>query len=194
MKKVERLQLVEAQFGREYVLPYRLCLTWEEVVAAITKFERAGHTWGMRTDTPDGTHQGFLLPFILHGTRARARQLVRKHGQRLLYIVSHNITRYLCNGVALLVDPEHIYIEYADSNPKLPQRLMYSKAAGGVKQIGIGFSSYLPVRIGDFVVRCFKPHEVRRYRFDEVYYLIVTKGVREVTFSVRAGDRRLVIW
>ena len=124
MKKLDRLKWVAENFGPEFVLPYRPCTSWSEVDQAISHFESAGHTWGLRTDTLNGDTQGYHLPFLLHGSREEALRIYQETEGKLVYIVSWNITSYVCNGVALPVDESNIFFEWA-CHPTRSQREMY---------------------------------------------------------------------
>jgi len=92
MKKVERLQYIEREWGPEWVLPYRACSTWEEIRQAIQTLRAAVGWIGMRTDWPGGPSQGTNLPFVYHVNEEKAREIWDEHGDRLSYIV--------CGGVS----------------------------------------------------------------------------------------------
>jgi hypothetical protein len=194
LKKIERLRWLQATFGRDAVLPYETCVTWEEILAAIRRFERAGCTWGMRTDTVNGQTQGYSLPFVLHGSLEEARGIWDEHGTEFVYIVSQNILRYDLNGVAVSIDPEHALVEINDVDRDVSQRGMY--IPGHTRAFGLGPSRGIVIENAIFV-RCVDPESwyARDRRLDRVYeFLRWTPGIEELTFSVRAGDRRLVLW
>jgi len=193
MRKVERLRFIENRFGNQFVLPYVECHRKQELAAAIEGFESDGVTWGLRTDVKDGTAQGFGLPFILDGTFDGAMKLFRQYGDRLTYIVSHNILDYHCNGVAVPHDKDHVFFEINpfDNNS---QRRMYDHSEN-LRVLFVGESRR--VLNQDRFYPGFKPEDsyARDLRLSDIYNLIVgSNDVDEVTFSVRNPDKKIVIW
>ncbi len=191
MKKVARLRWIQARFGPNYVLPYLECRNWEDVESAVDHFENERKlSWGMRTDTRNGSTQGYSLPFVHHGTLARAREVWDAHGEKLTYIVSKNIKRVRLNAVAILIDLEHIVVEWNDKEPEASQRTMY-KHPENLRQLALGPSGGI---IWPMIpMRCVSPVHTGWWRFDEVYKLMTQTGEKEVTFSVTL-DGDLVIW
>ena len=109
MKKIERLRFVENRFGEEFVLPYKICYDEEQITKAIREFESEGSTWGMRTDLSYGKNQGNLLPFGTKGSLSEALKVFEKYKKELVYIISHNILDYACNGVATPCNDEEVF-------------------------------------------------------------------------------------
>ncbi len=202
MKKLARLKWVEENFGPEFVLPYRACTTWTQVVKAIREFESAGHTWGLRTDTRDGKTQGFLLPFQLRGTVDGAKQIFEETGGKLTYIISHNILSYVCNAVAVPIDQEYIFFEWS-CHPTRSQREMYEdpelirEVVVGPFPSSHGHQLLLCGRELGPLIRGLTPESnlAVDLRLSTIYHLLVGRSdVDEVTFSVRAPDKKVVIW
>ena len=192
MKKIERLREIEAKFGKEFVLPYRLCSGWPQITKAIGYFERRGITWGLRTDTRDGTEQGYGCPFLFRGSVEEAQKIFQTHGRKLYYIVCENVPEVLLHGVAWPAGEDDIFIEFNDKEPDISQRAMYNNPKN-LRIIAVGPSN-LVMRLKQ-PVRCFSPIYVRDKCFDEVYRLMMChREVKEITFSVRAHDHRLIIW
>jgi hypothetical protein len=197
MKKIDRLRWIEKTFGQEFVLPYFFCHNWEEILEAINTFESSGKTWGLRTDicgseTP-GQTQGILYPFLFQGSVDGAKKLWKENGEKLHYLVSLNILEVTCHGVAELLDPEHIFIEFNDKEPFISLRDMYNNMEN-VRRIGVGPSAF--ITRWETVVRCFHPEEVSIYRFDDLYRLMVSTKLVEKTieFTITDVPKRIIIW
>ena len=193
MKKIERLKFIESEFGKEFVLPYKVCHDEKDITKAVREFELKKATWGMRTDLASGNNQGYLLPFILKGSLDKALNVFRERGRELVYIISHNILNYACNGVAIPFDEEHVFFEI---NPKdnVSQRNMYDNPSN-LRQLFIGPSR--KIFYENMFFNGFKPEDDYVYdlRLSEIYNLVVGRGdVNEVTFSVRKPDKKVVIW
>ena len=195
MRKVERLQQVAKRFGPEFVLPYRVCHSWEEIEEVVREFESRGQTWGVRTDFATGFEQGFDLPFELHGTMEKVRAMWKKNGSELGYIVSWNILTNHCQAVAIVVDKEHVFFEYNPFEPEISQRYMYENP-GNLRHLIVGpfRRSYLPHPQYSF--RVFQPEDpmIRDLCFDVIYQLGLKPGDEEVTFTVRSPDKKVIIW
>ena len=193
MKKAERLKFIRTNFGERFVLPYEECFNEKDIVAAVDRFESEGFTWGLRTDLVDVNVQGYHLPFILRGTLDEALKVFRQHGNKLTYIASQNILNYLCNGVAIPHDEEHVFFEV---NPvdNVSQRGMYDNPEN-LRNFFIGERRKILYN-GRFYPG-FKPEDnyVHDLKLSEIYSLIVgRKDIDEVTFSVRNPDKKIVIW
>lgn len=191
MKKVARLKWVEETFGKDFVLPYRVCHNRAELCLAISGFERVKKTWGMRTDTRNGETQGFNLPFVHHGTPQKAAEVWDKHGDSLVYIVSENVLRRQYSAVALKLDPEHVYFEWNEKEPTISQREMY-KRPENLRQIVLGPNNYIFPWNG-LPIRSVRPEYAAFLKFDQIYDVMVHLDVDETTFTLR-DDGRLVVW
>lgn len=193
MKKIERLKWIENNLGPEFVLKYFLCKNWEEINKAIDFFENQKNSWGMRTDMREGIIQSYLSPFLFHGNRKDAFKIWNKNREFLYYIIYENILVYLCNGVAVRVDEEHIIIEFNDKEPDSPQRDMY-KHPQNLRIIGVGpLSMILHPKRHDLLVRCFNPEETMIYSFEIIYRLMIYSTVEEITFSIKPSGK-IIIW
>lgn len=193
MKKVERLRFIEKNFGKKYVLPYKECTNERQIIRTVKKFESDGFTWGMRTDLTDGSEQGCLMPFILRGNLDEVLRVFGKWKDKLVYIVSHNILDYVLNGVATLHDSENVFFEI---NPidNVAQRHMYDNPKN-LRQFFVG--EWRRNFHDGLFYPGFKPEDSYPYDFglSEVYYLLCGRtDVKEITFSVRHPDRKVVIW
>lgn len=197
MKKLERLKFIAERFGPEFVLPYYACYSWPQIVEAVNCFESRGRTWGFRTDVRDGWEQGFQLPFVLHGTLERILEVWEANGPKLEYIVGQNVTLVIYHAVAIPVDNEHVFFEWNDQEPTISQRAMYNHPEN-LSQILVG-----PARRSDASVIAqgmpfpvMKPEDCKvvDLGFDRVYRLMVGQNVDEITFTVRANDRKMIIW
>lgn len=189
MKKLDRLRRIEETFGVDYVLPYQACLSMDAIENTAVAFDRAGKTWGMRTDFRNGAEQGFNLPFLQKGTISEARRIYSEHGHSLVYIVSENILKYRLNAVAMKIDKDHVFFEW-NLDPDIPQRKMYDNLSD-IRRIAVGPSGAV-LAFGEFF-RCVSPEVTSWYRFDKVYDVLVHSEETEATFSVR-DDGKLVIW
>ena len=145
----------------------------------------------MRTDTRDGSVQGFNLPFVHHGTPEKAGEVWEKYGTKLAYIVSENVLRRRYSAVALKLDPEHILFEWNDKEPEISQRQMYSKV-DNLSRLVLGPNN-LVFREDGVSMRSVRPEYTSRLRFDEIYDVMVHYDVDETTFTLRE-DGKLVVW
>lgn len=192
MKKLDRLKWVEETFGRDYVLPYRVCFDLQSLFLAISGFEIVKKTWGMRTDFRNGTTQGFNLPFVHHGTPEKAAEVWDKYGDKLLYIVSENVLRRRYSAVAIKVDPEHVYFEYNAKEPEISQRDMY-KRRENLSYLVLGPNNLIYPWPGAEPIRSVRPEYTRDLKFDVIYDVMVHSDVDEATFTLRE-DGKLVVW
>ncbi len=192
MKKIDRLKWIGAHYGSEFVTPYIVCRNRNEILGAIHRFESSGHTWGLRTDTPEGQTQATHCPFLFKGTTDEAKRIWNENGRQLYYIVCENIFEYVCHGVAEPFDAEHIYIEFNDKEPFISLRGMWEHPKN-LRHIVVGPSGY--VIKGHVPIRCFHPEDASYFRFDRLYELMLSGTADEdrVEFSV-SDKRRLVIW
>lgn len=190
LKKIERLRWVEKTFGADFVLPYFYCTNWSEIENAIKWFEDRKMGWGMRTDTRDGISQGYGCPFLFKGNLKEAHDIWQNNDKSLYYIVSENILEYFCNGVAILLDDEHIFVEFNAEEHDIPQRRMYDNPQN-LRRIGVGPASY--VMYNENIVRSFNPEEVTYYCFDRIYFPMIWYKIGEVTFSVRP-NKQVIVW
>lgn len=191
MKKVARLKWIEETFGKDYVLPYRVCKDHYDIFLAISCFEMVKKTWGMRTDFRDGESQGFNLPFVHHGTPEAAAKVWDEYKDKLVYIVSENVLRRRYSAVAIKMDPEHIFFEWNDKEPEISQRAMY-KNLGNLRRIVLGPNN-LVFREDGIAYRSVRPEYTSDLRFDEIYDVMVHFDVKETTFTLR-DDGKLVVW
>jgi hypothetical protein len=215
MKKLEVLQRNRDLFGDDLVLPYVACYSWPQIKEVALRFEQAGNTWGMRTDWIEGKTQKNHLPFLMDGSLEKAKVVWDEFSTKLVYIVSHNILNYRVSGVACPVidryagtNDELVFIEYNPTN--VSQRAFdQPENIHNVKRVLVGpfysslsFRSSMPVNldwwgvslVGVPVISCTSP--LAQYlRFDKLYHLLVgDRQIREVAFSVRNPDGKLVIW
>lgn len=191
MKKVARLKWIEETFGKDYVLPYRVCKDHYDIFLAISGFEMVKKTWGMRTDTKDGSTQGISLPFVHHGTPQAAAKVWDEWKDKLVYIVSENILRRRYSAVAVKMDPEHVFFEWNDKEPEISQRAMY-KNLGNLRRIVLGPNN-LVFREDGIAYRSVRPEYTSDLKFDEIYDIMVHFDVKETTFTLRE-DGKLVVW
>ncbi|MFH1178447.1 MAG: hypothetical protein V1711_01850 [bacterium] len=194
MKKIDRLRWIEETFGKEFVLPYVLCNDLQDILNAINAFEATGKTWGFRTDTREGQTQGILCPFLFKGTINGARKIWNENKKKLYYLVCENILEVRCHGVAVLLDAEHIFIEFNDKEPFISLRDMY-KHPKNLRHIGIGPSSFVFVWEIPTPIRCFHPEETSMYSFDRLYRLMVSIKLREIVVEFTVTDKKkIIIW
>jgi hypothetical protein len=197
MKKVERLEFIERIFGKEFVLPYRVCYNLRDIERAAREFESLGYGWGMRTDSKEGHQAAFGSPFIMRGNLEDAKKIWEMDKEKLIYIVSHNILRYHLNGVAYPIDDEHIFFEINDIDKDKSQRAMYDNPRN-LKRFVIGPSRkyILPLPFPQILLDVFKPEDnfTIDNRLSEIYNIAVGRDIDEVTFSVREDDKKVVIW
>lgn len=191
MKKVARLKWIEETFGKDFLLPYRVCFDREDLFLAISEFTMTQKTWGIRTDTKDGTIQGFNLPFIHHGTPENAAELWDKYGLKLVYIVVENVLRRRLSAVAIKIDAEHVLFEWNDKEAEISQRQMYNKP-DNLRQIVLGPNNYVFPWNGP-AIRSVRPEYASDLRFDRIYDVMIHSEVDETTFTLRA-DNKLVVW
>lgn len=191
MKKVARLKWIEETFGKDFVLPYRVCKDHYDIFLAISIFEMSKKTWGMRTDFPEGHTQGFGLPFLFHGTPEGAAKIWDANKDKLVYIVSENILRYKLQAVAVKLDDEHVLFEWNDKEPEISQRQMY-KHPENLRQLALGPNNLVFPWNGS-PLRSVRPEYAADLQFDRIYDVMVHSNVDEATFSIR-DDGRLVIW
>lgn len=193
MKKLARLEWIERTFGRDYVLPYRVCKDHYEIFLAVSGFEIVKKTWGIRTDFHNGTSQGFNLPFIHHGTPQEAAKLWDEYGTKLIYIVCENVLRRRYSAVAVKIDSEHIYVEWNDKEPEISQRQMYRNLEN-LRRIAVGPNNLVFPWPGGDPVRSVRPEYVRDLKFDQIYDVMIhDPDVKETTFTLRE-DGKLVVW
>jgi hypothetical protein len=192
MKKLARLKWIEETFGREFVLPYRICFDAEQITLAIAGFETAKKTWGMRTDTREGNTQGFNLPFVHHGTPEKAMEVWEKYKEKLVYIVSENVLRRRYSAVAMKLDPEHVYFEYNAKEPEISQRDMY-KRLENLSYLVVGPNNLVFPWPGGEPVRSVRPEYTQDLKFDQIYDVMIHSEVDEITFTLRE-DNKLVVW
>lgn len=191
MKKVARLKWIEETFGKDFVLPYRVCNDQYEIFLAISIFEMSKKTWGMRTDTKEGTTQGFSLPFVHHGTPGEAAKVWDKHKEKLVYIVSENVLRRRLSAVAIKLDAEHILFEWNGKEAEISQREMY-KRPENLRQIVLGPNNLVFPWDGA-PIRSVRPEYTADLKFDEIYDVMVHSDVDETTFTLRS-DNKVVVW
>jgi hypothetical protein len=192
VKKVARLKWIEETFGKDFVLPYKVCRDHYEIFLAISGFEMAKRTWGMRTDFRDGATQGFNLPFVHHGTPEKAAEVWDKHKESLVYIVSENVLRRRYSAVAIKVDQEHVYFEYNAKEPEISQRDMY-KRRENLSYLVLGPNNLIWPWPGADPIRSVRPEYARDLKFDEIYDIMIHSDVDEATFTLRS-DGKLVVW
>jgi hypothetical protein len=191
VKKVARLKWIQETFGKDFVLPYRVCKDQYEIHLAICIFEMGKKTWGMRTDTSTGQTQGFNLPFLFKGTPEGAAKIWDEHQHKLEYIVSENVLKVRLQAVAVKLDPEHVFFEWNDKEPEISQRQMY-RHPENLRQIVLGPSNYVFPWDGQ-PMRSVRPEYAASQRFDKIYDVMVHSDVDEATFTVR-DDGKLVVW
>lgn len=191
MKKVARLEWIEETFGKGFVLPYRVCKDQYEIILAISIFTMEKKTWGMRTDTKEGTTQGFNLPFLFHGTPEGAAKIWDAHHEKLVYIVSENILRYKLQAVAVKLDAEHVLFEWNEKEPEISQRQMYNRPQN-LRQIALGPNNVVFPWDGA-PLRSVRPEYAADLKFDLIYDVMIHSNVDETTFSIR-NDGKLVVW
>lgn len=191
MKKVARLKWIEETFGKDFVLPYRVCNDQYELHLAICIFEMQKQTWGMRTDTRNGSTQGFNLPFLFHGKIQEAGKIWDAYKDKLVYIVSENVLKVRLQAVALKLDPEHVLFEWNGKESEISQRHMY-KHSENLRQIALGPSNFVFPWNGS-PLRSVRPEYAADYKFDKIYDVMVHSDVDEATFTVR-DDGKLVVW
>lgn len=192
MKKVARLRWIEEMFGTEYVNPYHVCKSLDEMRVAIEDFDLMKRTWGIRTDYPTGSTQGYQLPFVHHGSLEEATKLWTTHGDKFVYIVCGNILHRRLSGVAVKLDSEHVLFEWNDKEHEISQREMY-KRPENLKQIALGPSGYVFPWGGQVPLRCVPPEYGVELRFDGIYDVMVHGQVNEATFTVR-DDGKVIVW
>jgi hypothetical protein len=200
MKKIERLEWVAEHCGPQFVLPYQVCYSWEQIKAAIEYHEARGIPWSMRSDYRYGKTQGFQLPHTYEGDRAEVRGYWNKYRDQLLYFFYEAVLSVYCNGAALLLDPENILIEYNDKDTTVSQRQMY-KNGGNISVVALG-SNNLIYRTGprdkteDRPLRCYKPDSnfAIDNRFDVIYNLMTQRRIDEMVFSVRKPGKKVIVW
>lgn len=191
MKKVARLKWIEETFGKDFVLPYRVCFDAGDIILAISIFEMAKKTWGMRTDFREGSTQGFNLPFVHHGTREAANKVWDEYQDKLVYIVSENVLLRRYSAVAIKLDPEHILFEWNDKEPTISQRQMY-KNLDNLRRIVLGPNNLL-FREDGIKMRSVRPEYTTDLKFDVIYDVMVHYDVDDTTFTLR-DDGKLVVW
>ena len=192
MKKIARLKWIEETFGKEFVSPYIVCMTPQEISYAVSKFEDEKRTWGLRTDTKDGSVQGYNLPFVHHGTPEKASEVWNKWGDKLAYIVVENILVRRLSAVAIKLDQEHVLFEWNDKEHTISQRDMY-KRPENLRQIVLGPSNYFfPWGVGE-PIRGVRPSYAADQGFDRIYDVMVHSDVDEATFTLRQ-DGRVIVW
>jgi len=192
VKKLARLKWIEETFGRDYVLPYRVCYDLSALFLAVAGFEMAQRTWGVRTDFRDGAEQGFNLPFIHHGTGEKVAKLWDEYGPKLEYIVCENVLKRRYSAVAIKVDPEHVYFEYNAKEPEISQREMY-KRKENLSYLVLGPNNLIWPWPGAEPIRSVRPEYTRDLKFDVIYDVMVHSEVKETTFTLR-HDGKLVVW
>jgi hypothetical protein len=163
----------------------------DQIESAVVDFEVQRRTWGVRTDCPNGTAQGYSLPFIWKGTLVEALKLWNEHKDRLLYIVVENVLRVQLHAVAVKLDAEHVLFEWNDKEPEIWQRQMYRKPEN-LRKIVVGPGGY-ELLWGYAFVRCVPSEYTSQWRFDDIYDVIIHSDVDEVTFTVRE-DGKLIVW
>lgn len=199
MNKVDRLNLVVARYGHEFVLPYRVCHSWPEIEMAVRDFESTGQKWGMRTDYPGALHQGMSLPFVKDCTLQKVRDVWVEYGSRLVYIIHHTIHEECINAVALRLDSEHVFFEYNVVDLMVSQRRMYDHPRN-LRWMIVGpmhlrqysydgsYSSRLPVFVPE-------DSSVQDLRFSTIYRIMEAYPEEsEITFTIRLNTRKIVIW
>jgi hypothetical protein len=191
MKKVARLKWIEETFGRDFVLPYRVCKDPYEIHLAISIFEMQKKTWGMRTDSKNGQTQGFNLPFVHHGTPEKVGEVWEKHKDKLVYIVVENVLKVRLHAVAVKLDSEHVLFEWNDKEPTISQRQMYARPEN-LRQIVLGPSNFV-FPWNSLPVRSVRPEYALDLQFDRIYDVLIHSDVDEATFTVR-DDGKLVVW
>lgn len=192
MKKIARLKWVEEVFGKDFVLPYRVCSSAREITEAVASFEGAGKTWGMRTDTREGSTQGFNLPFVLNGTVEKALEIWGKYGVDLYYIVSENQGASIrLQAVAVKLDDEHVLFEWNDKEPTISQRQMYNHPEN-LRRLALGPNNMVFPWNG-LPVRSVRPEYAACLKFDRIYDVMVHSEIDETTFTMRTNGQ-LVIW
>lgn len=189
MNKIQRLRWLGETFGREFVSPYQVCRTLEQLILAIDVFRLRFPFVGIRTERAGGGF-GYELPFLFPATTEGAVKLWEAHGDRLLYIVSRGILPVRMQGVALRISPEHVLFEINDREPMIAQRHMYRHPEnlrrivlgppGAVPWSGMTWTSWSP--------ECGFPG-----RLDDVYGSLMRSGVDEITFTV-TPEGELVFW
>lgn len=191
MKKVARLKWIEETFGKDFVLPYRVCADPYEITLAISMFEMSRKTWGMRTDTRNGSTQGFSLPFLFHGTPEKAAEIWDVNKDKLVYIVSENVPKVRLHAVAVKISPEHVLFEWNGKEPMISQRKMYDHPEN-LREIVVGPGG-MELIWGYRFVRCVLPEYAEALQFDRIYDVMIHSDVDEATFTVR-DDEKLVVW
>jgi len=191
MKKLERLAWIQRTFGINYVQGYWTCRTWKEIEETTSYFENDfGFKWGLRTDTVNGTDQGYQLPFLFNGTLEGARVIWNEHREKLIYIVTERLPIVRLHGVALRVAPEYVFIEWNEREKDIAQRHMY-RHPENLRSAVFGPGSQLP--LWGAVRRVINPRHTSQQRFLEVYRLMLTTDVEELTFSVKPNGQ-VIIW
>ncbi len=60
-----------------------------------------------------------------------------------------------------------------------------------VRYLGVGPASYVLHK--NLWVRTFHPEEVIDYGFDKIYFPMVQRKIKEITFSIKL-DKQVIIW
>lgn len=190
MKKINRLQEIERVFGPEFLVKYFFCKDWNEIQEAIKHFESNGEEWGMRTDFNRGLFPGMYCPFLFKGEQEKAKIIWEENKEKLYYLVSERIDTVLCQCVALLLDKEHIFIEFNDKEPHISQREMYNHPEN-LRNFAVGPASY--TLYDNNLIKSFHPEQVADYGFNKIYFPIIQNKIKETTFTVKP-NKKIIIW
>lgn len=199
MNKVNRLRFIVERYGPEFVFPFFVCRTWEEIAKAIVSFESEGKMWGIRTDYPSMQRLGFSLPFIPHANAKQAEELWQQHRDRLVYIIYNTMTEACVNAVAIRLDAEHVLFEYNPVDIFLTQRHMYNHPRN-LRQMIVGPHRSLRYAVGNsfassFPVFVLEDARVQDLHFPKMYNLfLIHPDEQEITFSVRLRTNQIIIW
>jgi hypothetical protein len=196
MNKVNKLNWLTQHYGAKFVRPFFACRSWEEIRSAFTHFEMQGLKWGIRTDLAWRDEQVNDLPFIKIASEEEAWKLWQKEGKWLVYIVYHSFEEPCCNGMAIRLEPEHVYFEYNNIDQLVSQREMY-KFPHNLRQIIVGsqhsghyyaLGSMMPVFVPDDSI-------VRKLHFDRIYRLMLQNPEEyKIEFSVRLLTNQIITW
>lgn len=194
MKKLERLLYIERVHGPEFVNPYAVCYTKDDMSRAYHDLwlSRAMRKTNIRTDwIKPGRDQGYELPFAAQIDLSQAYAFMDQHGRDLVYLVNMALVKAAINGVAIRLDANHALFEINAKEPGIPQRHMY-RSPENLQQFVLGPSGYW-IWNGS-PMRCYQPSDMWGWSFDVVYRQMFLHGEEELTFSVRDFDRSIILW
>lgn len=197
MRKIERHRLNLRRFGERHCPRQTEVLPGDERFSTLVCEEvaRAGCV-GIRTDwLPGHEHPGAELGLLPFRTEMRSWMAVMDF---VTPEMRRNLAVLVCEAVpaqdvalhfvAFAADEDTVYVEW--SAAAASQRAMYGDR-GRLRELCVGEASFAVVH--GRVLRCFRPHEVRRWQFDRVWQFALEFPREELTGTVtRSG--RLLFW